>query len=114
VSTALGWVTGLTLLSGAALIAVTPRNALGGSAPTRHRDVVRSGWRLYRLALFYFITFGGFVAMFLLLPTALQDGFDFSRCRRALETPRPSLRGPATVLRRAATLGRTPTRGARE
>jgi NNP family nitrate/nitrite transporter-like MFS transporter len=41
--------------------------------------VLRSGWRLYRLAFFYFITFGGFVAMAFLLPTVLQDWFDYSK-----------------------------------
>jgi NNP family nitrate/nitrite transporter-like MFS transporter len=41
--------------------------------------VLRSGWRLYRLAFFYFITFGGFVALFILLPTVLQDWFGFSK-----------------------------------
>jgi NNP family nitrate/nitrite transporter-like MFS transporter len=50
--------------------------------PGRSADyarVLRAGWRLYRLAVFYFITFGGFVAAFLLLPTVLQDWFDFSK-----------------------------------
>jgi NNP family nitrate/nitrite transporter-like MFS transporter len=41
--------------------------------------VLRAGWRLYRLAFFYFITFGGFVAMAFLLPTLLQDWFDYSK-----------------------------------
>jgi NNP family nitrate/nitrite transporter-like MFS transporter len=76
---ALGWVTALTLLAGAALFAATARDAPVRSRPARYRDVLRSGWRLYRLAFFYFITFGGFVAMFLLLPTVLQDWFDFSK-----------------------------------
>jgi NNP family nitrate/nitrite transporter-like MFS transporter len=76
---ALGWVTALTLLAGAALIGTTARDAPVRIVPAHYRDVLRSGWRLYRLAFFYFITFGGFVAMFLLLPTVLQDWFDFSR-----------------------------------
>ncbi len=41
--------------------------------------MLRSGWRLYRLAVFYFITFGGFVAMAFLLPTLLQDWFGYSK-----------------------------------
>lgn len=76
---ALGWITALMLLAGAALFATTARDAPVRSRPTRYRDVLRSGWRLYRLAFFYFITFGGFVAMFLLLPTVLQDWFGFSK-----------------------------------
>ncbi len=76
---ALGWITGALLLGGAALISVAARDASVPSRTTSYRDVLRAGWRLYRLAFFYFITFGGFVAMFLLLPTVLQDWFDFSK-----------------------------------
>jgi MFS transporter, NNP family, nitrate/nitrite transporter len=76
---ALGWITAALLLGGATLIAVAARDAAVPSRATSYRDVLRAGWRLYRLAFFYFITFGGFVAMFLLLPTVLQDWFDFSK-----------------------------------
>jgi MFS transporter, NNP family, nitrate/nitrite transporter len=76
---ALGWITAAMLLGGAVLIAVAARDAPVASRPARYSDVLRAGWRLYRLAFFYFITFGGFVAMFLLLPTVLQDWFDFSK-----------------------------------
>jgi MFS transporter, NNP family, nitrate/nitrite transporter len=41
-------------------------------------EVLRSGWTLYRLSLFYFVTFGGFVAMALFLPKLLTDWFDYS------------------------------------
>ena len=41
-------------------------------------DVLRSGWPLYRLSLFYFVTFGGFVAMAIFLPKLLTDWFDYS------------------------------------
>ncbi|HET7043700.1 MAG TPA: MFS transporter [Gaiellaceae bacterium] len=75
----LGWVTGALLLAGAAVMAVAARDAGGRGAAADYGTVLRSGWRLYRLAFFYFITFGGFVAMFLLLPTVLQDWFDFSK-----------------------------------
>jgi NNP family nitrate/nitrite transporter-like MFS transporter len=44
----------------------------------RYRDVLRSGWRLWQLAFFYFVTFGGFVAMAIFLPKLLVDWFDFS------------------------------------
>src|SRR5690606_24039176 len=49
-------------------------------APTRqpYGEVLRSGWNLYRLSLFYFVTFGGFVAMALFLPKLLTDWFDLS------------------------------------
>ena len=37
-----------------------------------------SGWKLWRLALLYFVTFGGFVAMAVFLPKLLRDWFDLS------------------------------------
>ncbi|MEZ5077553.1 MAG: MFS transporter [Solirubrobacterales bacterium] len=43
-----------------------------------YMEVLRSGWRLWRLALFYFVTFGGFVAMAIFLPKLLTDWFDYS------------------------------------
>jgi NNP family nitrate/nitrite transporter-like MFS transporter len=76
---ALGWVTGAALLVGAWLFFTFARNAPRTTAPAHYREVLRSGWRLYRLAFFYFITFGGFVAMAFLLPTLLQDWFDYSK-----------------------------------
>ena len=75
----LGWVTGLALLVGACLFYALARNAPRTAPQTRYREVLRAGWRLYRLAFFYFITFGGFVAMAFLLPTLLQDWFDYSK-----------------------------------
>jgi NNP family nitrate/nitrite transporter-like MFS transporter len=47
-------------------------------APTRYREVLGAGWKLWRLALFYFVTFGGFVAMAIFLPKLLKDWFDLS------------------------------------
>ncbi len=41
-------------------------------------EVLRSGTDLYRLSLFYFVTFGGFVAMAIFLPKLLKDWFDYS------------------------------------
>jgi NNP family nitrate/nitrite transporter-like MFS transporter len=46
--------------------------------PTRYGEVLRSGWKLWRLALLYFVTFGGFVAMAVFLPKLLSDWFDLS------------------------------------
>ena len=76
---AVGWVTAVALLAGAWLFYSFARNAPREAPPTHYRAVLRSGWRLYRLAFFYFITFGGFVAMAFLLPTVLQDWFDYSK-----------------------------------
>src|SRR5581483_3628751 len=76
---ALGWITGAVLVGGAALVASSARDAQARGRRADYRSVLRAGWRLYRLAFFYFITFGGFVAVFLLLPTVLQDWFDYSK-----------------------------------
>jgi NNP family nitrate/nitrite transporter-like MFS transporter len=76
---ALGWATAAVLLGGAALTAASARDAPTRHPATHYREVLRGGWRLYRLAFFYFITFGGFVALFLMLPTLLQDWFDYSK-----------------------------------
>ena len=43
-----------------------------------YREVLRSGWDMWQLALFYFVTFGGFVAMAIFLPKLLKDWFDYS------------------------------------
>ncbi len=75
----LGWIAAGVLLGGAALTATTAHDAPTRRPPTHYREVLGAGWRLYRLAFFYFITFGGFVALFLLLPTVLQDWFDYSK-----------------------------------
>ncbi|MGB0120280.1 MAG: MFS transporter [Solirubrobacterales bacterium] len=45
---------------------------------TNYMEVLGAGWKLWRLALFYFVTFGGFVAMAIFLPTLLIDWFDLS------------------------------------
>jgi MFS transporter, NNP family, nitrate/nitrite transporter len=76
---ALGWTTAGVLLGGAALTATTAHDAPTRRPPAHYREVLRAGWRLWRLAFFYFITFGGFVALFLLLPTVLQDWFNYSK-----------------------------------
>lgn len=44
----------------------------------RYREVLRSGWPLWQLTFFYFVTFGGFVAMAIFLPKLLVDWFDLS------------------------------------
>jgi NNP family nitrate/nitrite transporter-like MFS transporter len=75
---ALGWMTGALLLATAALFFLGARDAPRRGAPGRYAEVLRAGWRLYRLAFFYFITFGGFVAMAILLPKLLKDWFGYS------------------------------------
>jgi NNP family nitrate/nitrite transporter-like MFS transporter len=77
--TTVGWVTGFALVAGALLFFVLARDAPGERSPADYGAVLRAGWRLYRLAFFYFITFGGFVAMGFLLPTLLQDWFGYSK-----------------------------------
>jgi NNP family nitrate/nitrite transporter-like MFS transporter len=46
--------------------------------PPEYRQVLRSGWPLWQLSFFYFVTFGGFVAMAIFLPKLLVDWFDLS------------------------------------
>jgi NNP family nitrate/nitrite transporter-like MFS transporter len=75
----LGWVTAIVLLAGAVLFFNFARNAPRATPPAHYREVLHAGPRVYRLAFFYFITFGGFVAMAFLLPTLLQDWFDYSK-----------------------------------
>ena len=75
---ALGLLAAAILLGGAATFWLLARDPPGERAPTRYRDVLRAGWRLWRLALFYFVTFGGFVAMAVFLPKLLVDWFDLS------------------------------------
>ncbi|HET6570775.1 MAG TPA: MFS transporter [Solirubrobacterales bacterium] len=54
------------------------REAPGERPRTDYGKVLRAGWRLWRLALFYFVTFGGFVAMAIFLPKLLKDWFGYS------------------------------------
>ncbi len=75
---ALGWGTAALLAAAAGLFFLLAEDAPRQAAPARYRQVVQAGWRLYRLAVFYFITFGGFVAMALLLPKLLKDWFSLS------------------------------------
>lgn len=76
--TALGWATGILLLLAASAFWVAAEDPPRRRAPDRYRDVLRAGWRLYRLALFYFVTLGGFVSMAVLLPKLLVDWFGYS------------------------------------
>jgi len=73
----LGWATGLILLGAAVVFWLGAVDPPQGER-SHYRQVLASGWRLYRLAVFYFVTFGGFVALALLLPKLLVDWFDLS------------------------------------
>jgi NNP family nitrate/nitrite transporter-like MFS transporter len=75
---ALGFVAAAVLVAGAIAFWVMAEDAPGERPRTRYREVLRAGWRLWRLALFYFVTFGGFVAMAVFLPKLLVDWFDLS------------------------------------
>lgn len=70
----------LVLLSFAAVWWAAARNAPGHrAARPSYRAVLRSGSTLWQLALFYFVAFGGFVAMSLYLPKLLTDWFGYSQ-----------------------------------
>jgi NNP family nitrate/nitrite transporter-like MFS transporter len=74
-----GIVFGVVLASYALLWASLARDAPGERPPPpRYLEVLKSGWELWRLSIFYFVTFGGFVAMAIFLPKLLTDWFDFS------------------------------------
>jgi MFS transporter, NNP family, nitrate/nitrite transporter len=77
---AAGIVYSLVLLGYAAVWSAMARNA-PGHRPRRtdYGAVLRSGSALWQLALFYFVAFGGFVAMSLYLPKLLTDWFDYSQ-----------------------------------
>ncbi|MGE5691433.1 MAG: nitrate/nitrite transporter [Pseudomonadota bacterium] len=75
---ALGWIAAAVLVAGAAVFWLSATDAPRPTAAARYREVLRAGWRLWRLALFYFVTFGGFVAMAIFLPKLLKDWFDVS------------------------------------
>jgi len=74
---ALGILAALLLLATAAVFYVMGEDPPRG-APVNYGEVLRSGWKLWRLALLYFVTFGGFVAMAVFLPKLLRDWFDIS------------------------------------
>jgi len=74
----LGWGMAAVLVGGAAITWSLARDAPNRAKPTRYGDVAGSGWRLYRLALLYFVTFGGFVAMFTFLQKLLTTWFALS------------------------------------
>jgi MFS transporter, NNP family, nitrate/nitrite transporter len=74
----LGWGMATALVLGAGMIWFLASDAPNPPKPTRYREVLNAGWRLHRLSLLYFVTFGGFVAMFTFLQKLLTKWFDLS------------------------------------
>lgn len=73
-----GWGMAILLVAGAIIVWVAARDAPGPATRTRYSEVWKAGWRLHRLSLLYFVTFGGFVAMTVFLPKLLTEWFKLS------------------------------------
>ena len=71
----LGWGMAVILLLGAGMMWFLSSDAPSPPKPTRYGDTLGAGWRLWRLALLYFLTFGAFVAMFTFLQKLLTKWF---------------------------------------
>jgi NNP family nitrate/nitrite transporter-like MFS transporter len=80
----LGVAAALVMVLAAVVFYSMADNPPRAAAPPRYVEVLRSGWRLYRLALLYFLTFGGFVAMAIFLPKLLKDWFGYSLTQAGL------------------------------
>lgn len=74
----LGWGMAVVMGLGAAMMWLLAHDAPNPPKPARYSQVIGAGWRLWRLALLYFVTFGGFVAMFTFLQKLLTKWFDLS------------------------------------
>jgi len=74
----LGWGMAAALVVGAVLMWFLGADAPNPPKPTRYREILGAGWRLHRLSLLYFVTFGGFVAMFTFLQKLLTKWFELS------------------------------------
>jgi NNP family nitrate/nitrite transporter-like MFS transporter len=73
-----GWGVAALLVGVGLLVWFAARDPESTAARVRYGEVLRSGWRLHRLSLLYFVTFGGFVAMTVFLPKLLSDWFALS------------------------------------
>jgi len=80
----LGVTAAIVLVATAVLFHVMARNPEREGPPPHYWEVLRAGWRLWRLALLYFVTFGGFVAMAIFLPKLLKDWFGYSLTQAGL------------------------------
>ena len=74
----LGWGMAAILVFGAGMMWFLSSDAPNPPKPTRYVSVLGAGWRLWRLALLYFLTFGAFVAMFTFLQKLLTKWFGIS------------------------------------
>lgn len=74
----LGIAAAVIVVASAAGFYMLAEDAPRTGAPPHYLETLRAGWRLFRLALLYFVTFGGFVAMAIFLPKLLTDWFDLS------------------------------------
>lgn len=74
----LGWGMAVALVLGTVMVWFLASDAPNPPKPVRYGEVVAAGWRLWRLALLYFVTFGGFVAMFTFLQKLLTKWFGLS------------------------------------
>jgi NNP family nitrate/nitrite transporter-like MFS transporter len=74
----IGWGMAVILIAVGLIVWALARDAEDRPAPSRYAEVWRHGWRLHRLSLLYFVTFGGFVAMTVYLPTLLTNWFGYS------------------------------------
>ncbi len=82
-----GVVYAVVLVAFAAIWVLLARDAEGPRPkPIPMRQVLRFGPTLWQLTLFYFVTFGGFVAMSIYLPKLLKDWFDYSLTAAGLRT----------------------------
>lgn len=75
---AVGFAMAVLLVAMALAVFFLARDPDRAAVPARYRELLGMGWRLYRLSLLYFVTFGGFVAMTVFLPKLLTEWFDFS------------------------------------
>ena len=72
------WVLGIGAAAFGGLFLIIVRDAPAATRPTRIQESIRILWReplCWALGLFYFLTFGGFVALAIFLPTLLKDIF---------------------------------------
>ncbi len=74
----LGFGVAVLLAAGALAWWGLARDAPSRPAPSGYRQVLHAGLPLYRLSLFYFVSFGGFIAMAIFTPKLLVDWFDLS------------------------------------
>jgi NNP family nitrate/nitrite transporter-like MFS transporter len=76
------WVLGIAAAAFGCLFLIIVRDAPAGRHPSKIQESFRILWRdrlCWALGLFYFLTFGGFVALAIFLPTLLKDIFGLTQ-----------------------------------